>query len=642
MRGFLPQRLGKFRLAAIPKPLKTFTDGVQGTAIWLGSDGQLDTLLVLARTHLYTIQLDYKTSGATPAFQYDLRQDGQHSKIQLGSATDQGVFGATGSVINFSVQMKSELIFAIDTLLYRYYRDEPAGTEHLYQIPSGSLPGAPSLAGTTGGSLTASATYSYLVTYEDELGRETSPSATTSVTLSVGQNAVNVSRTTSTPPNPPYSTWNIYRLNPGGTAYLFVTNQAASTPTYKDVASDSSIAANDAAPQPGQNDFPSSASIGTVWRDRLVLNDVFNPANIQISNSGSPVQFSTLSLPTVVTDGLTTWVGGKGDNEITGFAELGGMLAIFKRSSMTFLQGDTIENFSLLPVHERGCCNPNSIQRCENVIIFASNDGIYTILYENGYLLRKISLEIEDVLAGFMEVTQPGEPTSWGQPGSVEVLTAAEPLITSFYSRNRYYLSYGNKTLCYDLAGKGWSDTGWGFLNTAIVYKSQQADRGLMLSFPPGYLGAPETVILSRGDIHSGTTTTTQITLLEYFTAVDTVTDPDFPAFPPGFVFATLKTRFYDGDGPPQNRRKRAKRFILYGFTNASPGTTIGTLKGYVGRDLRCIYPIKAWQHIEKNNSLYEQELGALMIGEELYFQLDFTTPDLVLGNSILEYTFLN
>lgn len=589
---------------------------------------------------MYTVQLDYQTSGTTAAYQYDLREDGQHSRIRLGSTTDQGVYGTTGSVINFSVQMKTELIFAIDTVLYRYYRDEPAGTEHLYQISTGNDPSQPSLSQTTGGSMTLLGAYSYLVTYEDELGRETSPSPVRAITLSGSNNSVVVTRGNN-PVNPPMTTWNVYRLNPGGTSYLFVANVSMSSSTYTDVASDSSIAANNAAPDPGQNDFPASASIGTVWRDRLVLNDVVNPANIQVSNSGSPVQFSSLSLPTVVTDGFRAWVGGKGDNEITGFAELGGMLAIFKRSSMTFLQGDTIENFSLLPVHERGCSNPNSIQRCENVIIFASNDGIYTILYENGYLLRKISLEIEDVLSGFMEVTEPGQPTSWGQPGAVEVLMAAEPFVTSFYSRNRYYLSYGNRTLCYDVAGKGWSDTGWGFVNTALVYKSQQADRSLMLSYPPGYLGAPETIILTRGDIRSGTTTSNQITLLEYFTAADTVTDPDFPLFPPGTVFATLHTRFYDGDGPTQNRRKRAKRFILYGRTGLPPGSPIGTLKGYVGAELRCIYPMRAYQRIEKQNSLFEQELSALMIGEELHFRMEFTTPDLVLGNSICEYVFL-
>lgn len=635
IRGFRPARLGTQKLAPLLKRLKSgwpATSTISGTAIWLSEDGQWDTLLVLSGTTLYSIRLFY-TTGSTPAYNYDERLDGQHSFIELGSRTTVNSSLSSTSVINSSIQFGTELLLCISGTMYRYYRDESIGTEVFYTLGL-TTGGAPTLAATTGGSMTPSQTYAYVWVFVDELGRLGSPSDATEVSLTSSQNAVTVTRGSgSSGGTTGIASWEIYRLNPGAETYNFVATVAIGTATFTDTFDDDTVAAGDTAPEAGENDAPNGlsgdsftglATIVTVWKNRVVCNSTSNPALMQISNAGSATQFSSIALPTNVDDGLRIIVGGRGDNEITGFANLGSLLAVFKRQTISLMYGDDITDFQLRPAHERGCQNPNSIQRCENEVLFLSDDGIYSLGYENGYALKKLSTEIDNYFRGFTNTRQQGEPTSLGQPKSVQVASAVMGNVNSFYFDNVYYLSFGDRTLCYDLIAGGWSDTGWGFVKTVSTYLSQSALAALQ--------GCPATVFLTIGSLAAGAT------FFNYYTTADTPGDVDAP----GSVDAYVLTRCFDGDGPPVNRKKRAKRFSLYGEVASSPGTQIGTLTAFVDGHEAESFPMYAYMWIDAPNALYQQEFTGMTTGYEIYFELRFTDPTIVWNRSRLEYSFLS
>lgn len=639
--GFLPARLGTMRLAPLLKRLKTgwpATSTINSTATWLSSDGQLDTLLVLSAGVLYRMDLFYRT-GTTPTYNYDQRLDGQHSYIQHGTRTSVASGLGSTSTIQASIQFGTETLLCINNAPYRYYRDEPAGTDHFYHL--GILTPTygtqdPALTATTGGAMTPSQTYSYEYTFVNENQEEGSPSQSVSVTLSSSQNAVTVAGGTVSGTFQSETYANVYRLNPGAETFNFVDQVAltAGAFTFTDTLDDDTVAAGDPAPEPGENDPPTgplAASGGfaancsqiAVWKNRVVVNSTSDPAMIQISNAGSATQFSSLSLPTNVDDGLRIDVGGQGDNEVTGLANLGSLLCVFKRQTTSLLYGDDITDFQLRPAHNRGCQNPNSVQRCENVIFFLSDDGIYSLGYENGYAIKKVSTEIDNFFRGFT-ATRSSEPTSIGQPRSVQVTSAVQSNVNSFYFDNVYYLSFGDKTLCYDFIANGWADTGWGFVKTVSTYLSQSALSALQ--------GCPGTVFLTISDLASASTE------FKYYTLADTPQDTDAPAFTNAYVL----TRCFDGDGPPINRKKRAKRFSLYGDVSVKPGTVIGTLTAFADGVAVESFPIYAYIYIDAPNALYQQEFTSSMTGYELYFEMRFTDNSIEWNQSRLEYSFLS
>lgn len=500
IRGFTGARRGRMRLAPVPKRLQQSLGigDIHATAVWLSASGAYDRLLLFNTGTVYSTPL-YNT------WKYDERVDGQHSFYQLGSIGTVDTTGSDASQDFACVQFHDELIFSMSGMLYRYYiASDGLGSELLYLLGV-TPPGVPTVSKTTGGSLTATETYAYELTYVDERGRESSPSPVAEVALTGGggpYTAVDVTQNTG-----PYAagggetTWRIYRRNPSSSIFQFVVELPLATLTYKDTNADDVIALNEPAPTAGENDPPTIVSgispqtgfgpcnVMTVWKDRLVLANTDN-FTVAVSNASSPTQFSSLPLPGNSSDGVRLNVGGKGQNDITGLESLGSLLAIFGRNATALMYGEGVDTFTVRETLQRGCQNSRSVQRCENVILFLSDDGVYSIGYEDGYTAQKVSADVDDYFKGWTGTGREAEPTLTGRKASVQVSNALFRNVTSWYSENRYFLSFGDKTLVYDLQTGGWTDAGYGFVKTATRYLSQMTS----LSGSP-----PETVFLTLG-----------------------------------------------------------------------------------------------------------------------------------------------
>jgi len=230
---------------------------------------------------------------------------------------------------------------------------------------------------------------------------------------------------------------------------------------------------------------------------------------------------------------------------------------------------------------------------------------------------------LDHMFQGFALTANPDEPTATGRQQSIQVASAVFLNVNSFYSQNRYYISLGNRTLCYCMQANGWSDAGYGFIKTVTKYLAQNAQ----LSG-----SAPETLFITIGDL------STFAAYLNYFTVADTPKDKDAPAT----VSAIYRMRPFDGDGPPENRTKRFGLLAQYGITSAKRGQRIGTIAGYADGVKVEEWPVFAWSSIRKHGSLFEQQWTTAMKGEVMWAELTITYNDVSLGDTIQEYTFLS
>lgn len=625
--GFVPQRRGRMQLAHLLKRIeKSLGITIHGSAVWLSEAGQGDHLLIFSGTRFYTTLL-------YGSYLYDERIDGQHSYYSLGSLDlNSFVLGASAAGGLQSIQFHTgELIISVSGLLYRFYITlDGTGTEVIYKVGV-STPGPPTVNSTTGGAMTTGQTYSYEVTYVDEFQRESSPSTSVQVTLTGGNTAVNVAQNAG-----PYFSgggetyWNIYRQNPGSSVFNLVTQLPLGTTTYTDTAADGTIAGNPVAPTPGENDppgilgpgFAGLSNIMTIWKDRLALNDMDAPNMYQVSNTNSPTQFSSFPLPTNSTDGFRAPIGGKGQNEVTGMASLGSLLAIFGREATDLLYGDDISSFTLRNTLDRGCQAPYSVQRTENDIRFLSDDGVYAIGYENGYTVQKVSTDIDDAFIGFHS-TADADVNTRDRTSSIQVSNALFENVNSFYSENRYYLSIGNRTLVQDIQSGGWTDTGWGYLKTVSRYLSQMAT--LTGS-------APETIFLTIGDPDHFATE------LHYFTVADTPTDRDAPDSVPSM----LALRPFNPEGSdPRVREKRVLLLSQYGTSAAANGSLIGYCRWFGDGQFIADMPIYKGITWRRKNALFELA-PPTYAGEVIWAELHFWVNDIVLEATIVEMALCN
>jgi hypothetical protein len=368
-----------------------------------------------------------------------------------------------------------------------------------------------------------------------------------------------------------------------------------------------------------------------VWKNRLVMNSTNDPNLVQVSNAGSPTQFSSLPLPTNLDDGLRIAVGGHGQNQVTGLANLGSLLCIFGRETTSLLYGDDISDFTLRETLQRGCANPNSIQRCENEVFFLSDDGVYAIGYESGYAVTKRSVEIDDWFRGFQWAKNLSNPASVWRYNAAQVQNAVFTCVNSFYSDNRYYLSLYNKTLVMDVRSGGWSDTGWGFIKTVSRYYSQ-VSAGLTGLLSAGVLASsPETIFMTFAD------PTTWATEMYYYTDADTPGDRDAP----GTVNSEVVLRPIGPDPDVEVRKRRVTLLSQYGTCGAERGEVIGTIQWTV--DGYSFPPTKlyAWIASTRPGALFEVS-GPTTSGQVVFPTIRSTRNDIELETGVFELVYLN
>lgn len=621
LTGFVPARRGRLDLAPLLKRIETeWGITIVATAVWNSHSGANNRLLLFA-DKVYSFNL-------ANTWQYDERQDGQHSHYVFPASLNIVASSYDFSVPFFSVQFGAELIVGSDTL-YRYYvASDGAGTEYWYNLGVQPPPGAPSvLGGQTGsGGLTVGGTYQYLYTITDELKRESSPSPL-SVTTTVPDASHTAVRVTQNAggyvPGGGETYWNIYRLNPGGKVPLFVAQVPFGTLSYLDNIPDSVVNAGASAPSAGENDvgtilganFFAFADAMCRWKDRLVL---AQGNIILLSNAGSPTQFSSLPLPTNVADGMRFELQAYGQGDVVGMEVLGDTLVIFGRTSTTLLYGDDITNFTQRPTLKRGCLNVGSIQWCETVILFLSDDGVYAL--DGAYLDHKVSLEVDEMFRGF---TLSPLAAASGRLQSVQSISSLFGAVTSWYMEDRYYLSFGDKTLCYDLQTQGWSDTGWGFIKTATRYLSAYPG-----ALPGIYIPAPDTVFLTVSDPHAYLPGGSNE--IHYFTVADTPDDVDSPR-------GARSKVVYRPMAGNQQIKVRPTFLSVYGKTNANFGSVIGKITW--GQDGLLVgdQPIFAGIVWRRKDALFEV-VPPNLNGYSVWFMLEFYVNDIVVGNAYCEY----
>lgn len=352
-----------------------------------------------------------------------------------------------------------ELLMVQDggNLLMRFYSTQALGTA-LWRAgfsppqASGSFPNF--ALSTSGTGLTG--TWQYKITFADEHGRESSPSDAASITLVNQGTAVSWSTVYASPPTAYFGsnfvTVYLYRNTLGAPATFYriaahTIPAMTSSGTFVggdfffdahayDDAPDSAIVAGTLAPNPGENDAPNPASVICLWKNRILLDDVTNTSTLQISNTLSSTQFTSISLG-IVTDGERTLVGTDQGDPITAIVDFGSYAAIFKRRACFFLSGNDITDFQIQPIYTRGCLSPDSAVRCDNQVLFLSDDGVYAASYGNGELVGKISKEIEAQL-----LNQP--------------MTARETSYAWFVD-NAYHLQVGQTTYVYQFDVLAWT-----------------------------------------------------------------------------------------------------------------------------------------------------------------------------------------
>lgn len=305
-------------------------------------------------------------------------------------------------------------------------------------------------------------TWGYKITYADERFRESSPSPAVNITLTNNATHAVASNIGSFTPPASYGGSNLryaylYRNTIAAPDVFYRVAEATlpttnlSTYTFKagdyindlaaanDNSADAVITAGTLAPQPGENDPPLAASVGCIHKNRVFLNSIDNANTLQVSNAGSATQFAAIFNVDTPTDGGRFEIGSDQGNTITALVEFGSVLAIFKRRGSYFLYGDSLADFIVRPVHQRGCIAPDSAARCDNVVCFLSDDGVYAASYEAGEVVTKISKEIERELLS----------------ASIEEREAS----VGWYVDQRYHLSVGTIIYVYDFGADpdGWT-----------------------------------------------------------------------------------------------------------------------------------------------------------------------------------------
>jgi hypothetical protein len=355
---------------------------------------------------------------------------------------------------------------------YRVSTDDTTGNMAnmwLFQcgLPSGSLSSTVSQVNVGTGGIVATGTYGYQIVFTDEKGRQSSPSAYQTAQVTVANSNLKVFLNVPlqiTGADNGIRGYILYRSlvnQPAGPYYYASAGTVASnyTGAYQlgivDSVPETSLNQAQIAPQPGQNDAPQQSTMVTVWKSRVVM-DVYRSRNsIQISNQNTGVQWASTGSPTDpadITFGTSIILGGDGGDAVAGLCALGDILGIWRRFTFWQVGGEDITSFISRPVHQIGCTSADSVVRCDNVIVWMSESGVYELSFQDGFSLHKLSKGIDDQFLGMTHMnSQINGPTGYDSFLDTE---AVKSICSAVYWQNRYILNFGPYQYIYDFLGE--------------------------------------------------------------------------------------------------------------------------------------------------------------------------------------------
>lgn len=412
-----------------------------------------DRLLLLIAGSLYSYA--YTSLPASAATQYQPTYPPAFQSAQLVSTSF-----ISGNRIR-TCQYKGELVICQDGNTFLSYRYSITANTTSGSVPAGAVNelGFPTpnaltavLHTPSGGFVPKVGVIQYSYTEVDNLGRESSPQIPF-ITLDFVANPTKDALLSIASAAGGTVSFNFYATTAGSSILHLIhnaTNTGAFPVTWEDDATDTVVQTGQVGPNIGENDEPNPASICCIHKDHLLLNDLTNPVQLQISNEGSITQFNSQGPnPTnpIPTDGLRLIVGTDQGDIITGIASLGSLAIVAKRKSMYVLYGSSQTDFQILPIETaagKGCVAPDSFIRVDDSILFLSADGVYLL---QGATPTKISKPIEAQLQAFMTNTT----------GEAQYYTAV-----AGYAQREYTLCIGTTILIYNLDTQAWRQDAFG------------------------------------------------------------------------------------------------------------------------------------------------------------------------------------
>jgi hypothetical protein len=402
------------------------------TSLGFTPPGFPSQLMFVAGGVLYVSQVT--PTGYPPVFAYNFA-------IIAGSPPGPARLFEIGKRVRHAA-FRGEVLFVQDGGIHpvRYFGGSGANAVGvgLVGLPT---PNAPDALFNTIAAGTKAGTFQYKCTFVDEQGRESSPSAPTGAFTADGSHMVAVTCGASNlaqlgaPGTLGPVSMNFYVNTDGGEVWYQIATGMRPDRTYYDNLADAVVAAGIQAPLPGENDRPNPASLVAVHKNHVFFNDVFNPNALQISNTGSAAQYAQLYFG--APDGERAIIVGDQGDEITGMVGWGDVLHVSTRRNTYALYGDDTADFDLRPVHKKGCIAPDSVKRCNNVVMWLAEDGVYQGSYHTSPLCDKISKQIETYLRAHTQAE-------------------LEDAVSEFYL-NAYWLTIARRQYIYSFDSLAWS-----------------------------------------------------------------------------------------------------------------------------------------------------------------------------------------
>lgn len=235
----------------------------------------------------------------------------------------------------------------------------------------------------------------------------------------------------------------LYANLSGGSVWYRVGTADVSGDLIEDNLGDTSVSTGTVGPNSGQNDPPLAASCVAVHKNRVFLNSSEQPATLQISNAASITQWASLN--NSAADGIRLSVTSDQSDGIAALVSFGSLLAIYKRQRIYQVWGDTPSTFRIVEIHQRGTTSPNSVARCDNVICALLDTAVYAAAYNDGFLQKKISEQLDAIFEG-LAATAAGRSLLEHAQGA--------------FLNNRYFLEVGQATFAYDFDSGEWTGLG--------------------------------------------------------------------------------------------------------------------------------------------------------------------------------------